>query len=64
MDYFWIARTARANSSNVPESMGEKRDFQVSNYIKFDSFNIRANDQQLSKLLGEGWNSGHPKPDC
>ncbi len=53
-----------ANESNVPESMGEKRDFQVSNYIKFDRFNIRANDQQLSKLSGEGWNSGHPKPNC
>jgi sugar lactone lactonase YvrE len=33
-------------------------------HIKLDRFNIRANDQQLSKLLGEGWNSGHPKPHC
>jgi len=44
--------------------MGEKRELQVSNHIKFDRFNIRGNDQELSKLLEEGWNSGHPKLNC
>jgi sugar lactone lactonase YvrE len=33
-------------------------------HIKLDRFNISANDQQLSKLSGEGSNSGHLKSNC